>query len=228
MTKIILCGYRAWAKKVFESIQRNLNITILDIITSQEEYIQKEANFNEEIDIIFFIGWSWIIPVKTTEKFLCLGIHPSNLPNYRGGSPLQHQIINGLTRTKVTLMTLSSSKIDAGDIWLQEDLSLEGNNMEEIFKNLSSSSITMLNKFFDVFPNMKPQQQDILTGTYFKRRTPTQSKITKDQLINMSLKDLHNLIRALTDPYPNAYIEDDEGNKLYFKEVNYIASNNHN
>lgn len=224
MTKIVLCGYRDWAKKIFESIQKHPNVSVIDIIDSQEEYLQKEENFSEDIDIILFIGWSWIIPEKVNEKYLCLGIHPSNLPDYRGGSPIQHQIINGLTKTKVTLMTLSSSKLDAGDIWMQVDLSLEGNNMIEIFENLVSSSIKMLNDFFDMFPNVIPKQQEILLGSYFKRRTPNQSKITKEQLTNMNLKDLYNLIRALTDPYPNAFIEDEEGNKLMFKEVQFVPN----
>lgn len=224
MTKIVLCGYREWAKEIFESIQKHPNVSVLDIIASQEEYIQKEESFDEDIDIILFIGWSWIIPAKVTDKYLCLGIHPSDLPNYRGGSPIQHQIINGISKTKVTLMTLSSSKLDAGDIWLQGDLSLEGHNMMEIFKNLTSSSIKILNDFFDRFPNLIPKQQDISLGTYFKRRTPNQSKISKEHLTNMNLKDLYNLIRALTDPYPNAFIEDDEGNKLLFKEVHFVPN----
>ena len=221
MTKIILCGYRDWAWKIFKSIEKHPNVSVLDIITSHEEYIQKEENFNEEIDIILFVGWSWIIPAYTTGKFLCLGIHPSNLPNYRGGSPLQHQIINGIEKTKVTLMTLSSEKIDAGDIWIQEDFDLSGDNMIEIFNNLAQSSIKMLNSFFDRFPNILPQKQNISLGSYFKRRTQKQSELTKDQLQNLSLKELYNFIRALTDPYPNAFIEDDQGNKLFFKHVVY-------
>lgn len=224
MTKIVLCGYRDWAKKIFESIKLNSNVTILDIITSQKEYLQKENNFNEEIDIILFIGWSWIIPAHTTNKFLCLGIHPSNLPNFRGGSPLQHQIISGIEKSKITLMTLSSEKIDDGDIWIQEDLDLLGDNMTIIFNNLAQSSIKLLNSFFDIFPNIIPQQQNTKLGSYFKRRIQRQSELTKDQFQNLSLKQLYNFIRALTDPYPNAYLKDEEGNMLYFKEVMFVPS----
>jgi methionyl-tRNA formyltransferase len=225
MIKIVLCGYRDWAKKIFESIQIHSNVKIIDIITSHEEYIQKENNFTEEIDIILFIGWSWIIPKETTDKFLCLGIHPSNLPYFRGGSPLQHQIIAGIEKSKVTLMTLSSEKLDAGDIWIQEDLDLLGDTMIEIFDNLIHSSIKLINSFFDKYPKIDPHEQNTKLGSYFKRRLPMQSQLTKDQIQNMSLKQLYNYIRALTDPYPNAYIEDEEGNRLYFKEVKYIHSN---
>ena len=61
-------------------------------------------------------------------------------------------------------------------------------------------------------------------GSYFKRRTPNQSEITIDDFKNKSLEDIYNTIRCLTDPYPNAYIEDTKGNRLYFKEVTFSNS----
>ena len=45
--------------------------------------------------------------------------------------------------------------------------------------------------------------------------------MTWKELESMKLKDVYNLMRALTDPYPNIYIEDNAGNKLYFKKVEY-------
>jgi methionyl-tRNA formyltransferase len=222
MTNVILCGYRDWAKKIFEAVNLNLKVNVIDIISSQEEYLQKVDSFSGDIDLILFIGWSWIIPKETTENFLCLGIHPSDLPFYRGGSPLQHQIINGVEKTKVSLMTLSSIKLDAGEIWIQEDLDLSGKNMYEVFNNIVISSIKMLNNFFDNYPNILPHEQDISLGSYFKRRNSNQSKLTVEQFQNMNLKEMYNFIRCLTDPYPNAYLEDEFGNKLFFQEVCYV------
>ena len=224
MIKVVLCGYRNWALRIFDSISAISNVKILDTIASQEDYLSKENYFTDEIDIILFIGWSWIIPPTITEKFLCLGIHPSDLPYYRGGSPLQHQIINGIEQTKVTLMTLSSKKIDAGEVWYKEDLSLNGKNMDAVFSNLIKSSNKMLASFFNKFPNILPMEQEITSGSYFKRRKHEESKLTKENLQNMSLKEIYNFIRALTDPYPNAYIEDEHGNILKLKEVEFIKS----
>ena len=95
-------------------------------------------------DLIVFLGWSWIIPNEITKKYLCVGIHPSDLPDYRGGSPIQHQIINGIIETKISLMTISE-KLDGGDIWLKHDLDLRGDTIEIIFKNLEESSIALFN-----------------------------------------------------------------------------------
>lgn len=223
MAKVILCGYRDWAKNIFEKVSQHPNVKVLDTISSQEEYLRKVSGFNSDIDLILFVGWSWIIPKETTDKFLCLGIHPSDLPNYRGGSPLQHQIINGVIKSKVSLMTLSSVKLDAGEIWIQEELNLEGKNMTKVFNNITESSIKMLNVFFDNYPDIFPKDQDITLGSYFKRRTAQESLITIEQMNKLSLIEIYNFIRCLTSPYPNAYLEDDYGNKLFFNEVTYVA-----
>lgn len=225
MTKLILCGYREWAKDIFEQISSHPKINIVDKIYSLEDYNIKVDSFPSDLDLILFIGWSWIIPKEITDKFLCLGIHPSDLPLYRGGSPLQHQIINGVDKSKVSLMTLSSVKLDAGEIWAQEDLDLSGNNMDDIFKNVVISSIKMLSAFFDKFPNVNAKEQDISVGSYYKRRTSKESGLTMEQFSSMNLNEIYNFIRCLTDPYPNAYLEDKKGNKLYFQKVLYVENN---
>lgn len=222
MVKTFLFGYRDWAFEIFDALKKHPKLEVVDVITSQEQYLEKCNSFPDDIDFFLFIGWSWIIPPTVTEKFLCLGIHPSDLPDYRGGSPIQNQIMAGIEKTKVTLMTLSSAKLDSGDIWLKEDLDLTGDNMTEIFKNLSSSSVKMLNRFIDQFEFMKANPQIPGKGTYYKRRKPEESRITKEFLLNTDLKTIYNFIRCLTDPYPNAYVEDENGNKLLIKGVEFI------
>ena len=225
---VIFCGYRQWASDVFKELANHPKVNCIKIIKSNEEYLFHVDSFGDNIDFILFLGWSWIIPPEITKKYLCLGIHPSDLPNYRGGSPLQHQIINGVVKSKVTLMTLSSEKLDGGEIWLKEDLDLSGNTMDEIFLHLVTSSKKLLKNFIENYSSIKPQQPKLDEGSYYKRRLPSQSEITLNQLQEMSLLDIYNFIRCLTDPYPNAYISDKEGNKLLFKEVAFISVDDKN
>lgn len=224
MLKVVFCGYREWAVDIIKSVSNHPKIEVINFIKSYEEYKSSVNFFPDDIDMIIFLGWSWIIPPEVTDKYLCLGIHPSDLPEYRGGSPIQNQILDGIERTKVTLMTLSSEKLDAGEVWMKEDLDLRGDLIDHIFKNISQSSIKLLNRFFDVFPDLKPEKQNISKGSYFKRRKPEQSLLTADDLKNKSLKELYNFIRCLSDPYPNAYMEDSQGNRLLFKHVEYVPS----
>lgn len=220
---VVFCGYRDWANCIFNVIEKHKKVNVKKIITTLDEYKSFEANPLRDVDLILFIGWSWIIPESFTDSNICLGIHPSDLPQYRGGSPLQNQIINGVLESKVSLITLSG-KLDAGEIWLKEDLSLAGDSMEEIFDNIIKSSIKLLNAFFSIYPNIQPETQNIVKGSYFKRRKPEESKISLEDFKNMTLLEMYNFIRCLTDPYPNAYIEDTNGNKLVIKNVSYVSS----
>jgi methionyl-tRNA formyltransferase len=101
---------------------------------------------------------------------------------------------------------------------------LAGDSMEEIFDNIIKSSIKLLNAFFSIYPNIQPETQNIAKGSYFKRRKPEESKIILEDFKNMTLLEMYNFIRCLTDPYPNAYIEDTNGNKLVIKNVSYVSS----
>jgi len=219
--RVIFCGYRSWALNIIDEIKKHKKINSCEVISSKEEYDFKFNKLVINADLIVFLGWSWIIPNEITKKYLCVGIHPSDLPDYRGGSPIQHQIINGIIQTKISLMTISE-KLDGGDIWLKQDLDLGGDTIEIIFKNLEESSIALFNIFFDFYPNINPIKQDLTKGSYFKRRRLDESRIKIEDFKNKPLKEIYNIIRCLTDPYPNAYFEDSDGNRLYFKEVKYM------
>ncbi|WP_165764817.1 formyltransferase family protein [Flavobacterium davisii] len=223
MLNVILCGYRNWSHKIFQKLLLNKSINVLDVIHTQNDFIDKIKSFHNKVDIILFVGWSWIIPDEITDNFLCLGIHPSDLPLYRGGSPIQHQIIEGVKKSKISLMTLTS-KLDSGDIWGKEDLDLSGDTIIEIFENITAASIKLLEVFFSNYPNILPVKQNLTEGTYRKRRTEKQSAITLDQMKSMKLEQIYDFIRCLTDPYPNAYIEDEQGNKLFFQGVKYVSN----
>ena len=221
---VIFCGYRDWALNIIEEIKDHQFIKSYDIIKSKERFDIHISNLTDKVDFIILLGWSWIISDEITEKYQCIGIHPSDLPNYRGGSPLQHQIIEGVVDTFISLITISK-KIDGGDIWLKESFSLEGDNMGIVFKNLEESSILLLNKFFDCKGDINREKQNLTVGSYYKRRRPDQSKMELKDFNNKPLIEIYNFIRSLTEPYPNAFIEDDNGNKLLFTGVKYIQKN---
>ena len=76
-------------------------------------------------DLILFYGWSWKISSKLIENCNYIMLHPSPLPKYRGGSPIQNQIINGETKSKVALFIMDDG-IDTVAIIAQENISFEG------------------------------------------------------------------------------------------------------
>jgi len=220
--KVTFLCYRSWALTAVKEVCEEHRIEVVDLIESKEEYQKKVLQYEDGyVDCIVLLGWSWMITEDILKRFLCVGIHPSDLPMFRGGSPIQHQIISGLETTKISLMTISEDGVDVGDIWAKEEWDMTGSTMRVIFEHLKDSSVKLLNYFFDHFYNLTPVPQNLGEGSYYERRKPQDSKMTWELLSNMELKEVYNLIRALTDPYPNIYIEDHAGNRLYFKEVEF-------
>jgi methionyl-tRNA formyltransferase len=96
--KIVYYGYRDWAINIFSKLE----ISEKYLITSKNYSILEHI----EPNLVFFIGWSDIIPKEIIEKYTCICLHPSPLPKYRGGSPIQHQIINGEVDSAVTFFVV--------------------------------------------------------------------------------------------------------------------------
>ncbi|MEE3419986.1 MAG: methionyl-tRNA formyltransferase [Lachnospiraceae bacterium] len=70
-----------------------------------------------EPDIIIVAAFGQIIPKEILDmpRYGCINVHASLLPAYRGASPIQHAILDGLTTTGVTIMRMNEG-LDTGDI----------------------------------------------------------------------------------------------------------------
>lgn len=213
---VIVCAYRDWGLQLAESLPTEL--ADYTILRSKEAYDEHFKNYNNTADIIFFFGWSWIIPADIVNNNICIGLHPSPLPKYRGGSPIQNQIIAGETLSATSLFRLTA-ELDKGAVLSQEPFSLDG-NLDDIFTRIVQSARKSCENILRTY--LDTQQlpfvpQNEIESTYFKRRTPAQSEIHLDDFTKFTALELHNKIRALQDPYPNAFITCKGGTKLYFK-----------
>lgn len=220
--KIVFLAYREWALNVVESISAELGeaheIMVFKTNAAFCEWFESKHICGSEV--VVAIGWSWIIKKEITDSLLCVGVHPSDLPNYRGGSPIQNQIIDGLTRSKCSLFRISD-RLDAGEIFGKVGLSLEGDSMAVILKNIEKSSIELLYRFISNYPNVEGNEQDLEKGCCVKRRKPEDGRLFQSDLNFENIVPLYNKIRCLTDPYPNAYIEDRLGNRIYFEKIRF-------
>lgn len=222
MKNILLCGYRDWFIKIHSDLinddELNKNFNFLTCKDTDE--LNKIIN-EQKIDYIFFLGWSWIIKNDILDKYTCICLHPSKLPLYRGGSPIQHQIINGEKTSAVTFFIMDE-KIDHGPIVWTKEFSLEG-SLNDIFNriaNIGSVGMNEILNFINSNNRLEAKEQNHSESTYFKRRTPNQSEIKIEDLQNQTAEQLYNKIRALQDPYPNAYILCKDGTKLYIQQAN--------
>lgn len=206
--RIACIGYRDWALAIYDQLASKSDHVFL--------ILRSKAQFSENVladfkpDLVLFYGWSWIVPNEILDTYTCLMLHPSPLPRYRGGSPLQNQIIAGDKESMVTIFEMTN-EIDAGDIVAQDPLSLCG-SLNDIFRRITESGIRLTRYIIDNGLHRRPQ--DPAQATYCKRRKPADSEITPAELTNESAQYLYNKIRMLADPYPNAFICTADGKKL--------------
>jgi len=245
MLKVAFIIYRSWGYRIFREIldyqktRQDFKVSLL-ITTHKPEFklnssSRKKIQFfqvnpkedlkiyeilkKNDIKIAFFYSWSNIIDKKIIKDFICLCLHPSMLPNYRGGTPIQHQLINGEINSGITVFKMNDV-IDGGDIYQQTAMSLVG-NISDIFNRMSElGSIITKNLIADYLNKelfFKPQK-NLKNKPIFKRRKPEQSEIRLSQIKKMKYIELHNLVRGLMDPYPNVYIKFAD-RMLYIQEI---------
>ena len=241
MINIAFIGYREWSINILRQLARNTKkgkfiflhpnkvkfklvkgIKTYEIDPRNNDIIFKILKKNK-IEIVMFYGWSWIVKEKIYNNFLCLGLHPSKLPEYKGGSPLQHQIIDGKKRSSVTVFKINKT-IDGGKIFKQIYLNLK-NPLNKIFEDITKKgyqiSVDLIKKYNNnrlVFKKQKFKKKIYL------RRQPWESELKMKDLKNLSFNKFSNFVRALNDPYPNAYIK--IGKKtLIIKSIKKISKN---
>lgn len=217
--KILFCTYRDWGKQIYQYTNHYILEEMRDIPNYKMDLCVSSAELSKldtsKYNLIFFIGWSDMISNTLTKKRNCICLHPSKLPEYRGGSPIQNQIIDGIETSAITFFIMDEG-MDTGEIIYQTPLDLNG-NLNDIFSRIINSSYYIIANIINEKSstgslNTKPQNK-ILPAK--KRRTPSMSEITKKELDELTAKDLYNKIRCLQDPYPNAYITCKDGSKLY-------------
>ena len=65
---------------------------------------------------MLFYGWSWKIEEEIYANYMSIMLHPSDLPKFRGGSPIQNQILN--------LLNQLQDKYDLSFIFISHDMKI--------------------------------------------------------------------------------------------------------
>ena len=212
--QFVLIGYREWALSAFSGFK---SFPVMKSMDNLNEFLN-DYDQKEKLCLIF-VGWSDVIQSHIIQNNICICLHPSDLPKYRGGTPLQNQRINGIKKTKLTAFRMDDG-IDSGPIIYKTDISIDG-HMNDIFLSLSLASKKIINKIImnkDInFLNGEPQRDE--DATLYMRRKPKDSEITLNELLNSTSEELYNKICSLEDPYPNAFIKTKDNKKLLIKSV---------
>ena len=172
----------------------------------QPEKIRKEYEniLALKPDVIITCAYGQIIPKEILDypKYGCINVHASLLPKLRGGAPIHHAIIDGYSKTGITIMYMDVN-MDTGDIISQDEIEIdEDMNVGVLHDKLSIMGKDLLLKTLpDIIKgNIKPikQNNDDATYAYNIKR--------EEELLdfNKTAKEVYNQIRGL-NPFPGAY-----------------------
>jgi methionyl-tRNA formyltransferase len=221
--RVLFCAYRDWAKSVYDDVKNLCTESLL--VTTPE---QLSTMSRQTWDVIIVVGWSWKIEEIIVKENLVIGMHPSDLPDYAGGSPIQNQVLDGLIESRATLFRLNE-KFDEGEILDKERIDLTG-HLDDIFCSIQSATTTMIKRFMSSYPDISLHPQ-ASGGKKVRRLKPEDSMLPNTAFPaklggkKMSCLEMWNFIRCREDPYPNVFFEDETG-KLVIKHVEFTPKDN--
>ena len=172
-------------------------------LDSKEEFeIFKELS----PDLAVVVAYGQIIPKNFlgAAKFGFINIHASLLPKWRGAAPIQRAIMNGDTKTGVSIMRIEE-KLDGGPVLSAKELDLDQTTTYgEIEKKLSELGASVLIESLKKIENGKAKFVDQVhsEATYAKKIDKTETKINWNLDANEVIRRIHGL-----SPNPGAWFE---------------------
>ena len=157
-------------------------------------------------DLAVVVAYGQIIPKNFLgiTKFGFINIHASLLPKWRGAAPIQRAIMNGDTKTGVSIMRIEE-KLDGGPVLSAKELDLDQTTTYgEIEKKLSELGASVLIESLKKIENGKAKFVDQVhsEATYAKKIDKTETKINWNLDANEVIRHIHGL-----SPNPGAWFE---------------------
>lgn len=158
-------------------------------------------------DLLFSFYYRGILPRElfAIPRTGAYNVHGSLLPRYRGRAPVNWAVLKGETRTGATLHVMTS-RADAGDIVDQEAVEIgPDDTAHEVQARVTEAAVRVLSRrLAQLESGTAPRRaQDESLATKFGRRTAEDGRIDWTQ----SAKQVHDLVRAVTHPYPGAFTD---------------------
>lgn len=169
-----------------------------------DEFVALLRGLQPDIVFSFYYRHMLKTPLLTLAPRGALNLHGSYLPAYRGRCPVNWVLVNGETETGVTLHYMVE-KPDAGDIVAQRKVPISFKDTAlTLYGKLTAAAQEM---FAEILPLLAagtaprlPQDQS--QASYFGGRRPADGEFGWD----WPALRIYNLVRAVTHPYPGAYV----------------------
>ena len=150
----------------------------------------KEYNYTP--DMVVVVSYGVILGDNVLKSAPVINIHPSNLPQYRGPSPIKTAIFNGDTQSAVCLMQVTP-ELDAGAVFIRVPFEIgENDTNETVEKLVSKIGADMLVEYLNA-PEKYVAESQSGVPTYTHKFTGD------DEIIDWAKSpiEIHNQIRAI-------------------------------
>lgn len=194
-------------KEILKKIPKKIKFKIINNLDERIIF-----NKLKQTDIALSCGFPLIFKKRLINlpRISFLNCHAGILPKYRGGSPLNWQLINCEKKFGISVIKVNT-EIDGGEIYSARKFIIKKNyNINTLHKisneNFPEMIVESINKILE---NKKPKKQ----GKKFfiwKQRKKLDSKF---DFKTKTFKQADRFVKALQNPYPNAF--------FYFKSIKY-------
>ena len=206
--RICLIGDGWGAISAFKSLKKLQNPLFVmtndeDIKIEQSNKITNLKNLKDEI--LIFAGYKPIVPSEIIDNNLCINIHYSLLPAYRGLHSTVWAILNDEPKLGLTVHEMDKY-IDNGAIIYQYEVKNDFVSSSREYMALFNAHIE--DNLYKIIMNylngeIKPKPQDKSQASWVGRRKQQDCRIDFDKTLNYQKA----FFRALVTPYPLPYFE---------------------
>ena len=181
---------------------------LVPVVTLKNKNWTKITKFitSKKPDLGIVAGFSHILPndILKIPRYGFWNLHAGSVPKYRGGSPLNWQLINGEVRAGLSILKMTPG-IDDGPI-------LSSTNFKIAHTDTILDLHIRANKLFPLLllpllSNLpeslrKSKVQSRIGARYWHQRNERDGQI---DWINSNSQQVYNFVRAISKPYPGAF-----------------------
>jgi methionyl-tRNA formyltransferase len=181
-----------------------LGIPVVEAVNTREPAVA-EMPERLPVDLVISSNWRTHIHQGFYEglRHGGLNVHRSLLPRYGGFAPLNWAVANGETETGVSIHALAN-QFDSGVVLGQRRIGIASRDTAtDLFHRSGEVIAELLPDVLDGLADGRDlgRRQDLATATFFHERTQVERRIDWSK----SAPEVERLIRAQSDPFPNAF-----------------------
>ncbi len=205
---IVFMGTPLFAKIIFEELQKHHNILAVFTqpdkpvgrkailtppimkIAALESHIQvfqpakldaQSAHIIQNLkpEAIIVVAYGKILPKTILDSSMCINVHASILPKYRGASPIQQMILSNDTEFGISIIQMEE-ELDSGDILALKSIPRIQKNIQEVSLILAHLGASALLEVLANLKTIKPIPQDSSKATYCPKITKEDGIISFD------------------------------------------------